>query len=509
MEITLICEHCKKEFTVPYKQRNKKYCNRQCYIDAGIKGKTKQDDLYEKRICLNCGKEFEVRKKQQNKLCSDECRKKWSKKPENIKNRISLTRKAMNEKYGYSSIFESENGQKIVKESFKLKYGVDHPMKVDNILKKLKNTIAKKSKDSVIDRLNENKLELIDEYTKNKNGNTSKSYHFKCLKCGNIFSSTLLGSGKIPICRKCYPLIKNSKIEQSIKNLLNDYNINHTDNIKSIIKGKEIDLYIPEFSIGIEVNGNYYHSELYGNKDKNYHLEKTILCNENNIKLYHIFEDEIELKYPIVESILKNSLNLIDKKIFARKCIIKEVDKLTSSDFLNKNHLQGNCVDKIRYGLYYENELVSIMTFGNLRNSLGYKNKNKNEFELLRFCNKINYSVSGGFSKLLKYFVRNNNFSKIITYADIRWSGINPERTVYFKNGFNFIKNTPPNYWYVNFENSLYKFKRYHRYQFRKNILIENGYDKNKTEWEIMKERKFDRIWDCGNMKFEYIKKEE
>jgi hypothetical protein len=99
----------------------------------------------------------------------------------------------------------------------------------------------------------------------------------------------------------------------------------------------------------------------------------------------------------------------------------------------------------------------------------------------------------------LKYFIKNYHPSKIETYSDIRWSGVNPENTVYFKNGFIFQHQTPPNYWYINKENYL---NRFHRFTYRKDVLIKEGFDKNKTEWEIMQEKNYDRIWDCGSLKF-------
>ena len=46
---------------------------------------------------------------------------------------------------------------------------------------------------------------------------------------------------------------------------------------------------------------------------------------------------------------------------------------------------------------------------------------------------------------------------------------------------------------------------RLHRYAFRKNLLVKNGYDKNKTESTIMFENGYDKIWDCGSLKFELI----
>ena len=80
---------------------------------------------------------------------------------------------------------------------------------------------------------------------------------------------------------------------------------------------------------------------------------------------------------------------------------------------------------------------------------------------------------------------------------------LNELDTVYIKNGFKYIKNTPPNYWYLKVGQYNH---RYHRYNFRKDILIKEGFDKNLSEFEIMKQKGFDRIWDCGNMKFEWIR---
>jgi hypothetical protein len=325
------------------------------------------------------------------------------------------------------------------------------------------------------------------------------SYSFQCNICENIFSSTILGSGKIPICRKCFPIIKNSKLEEIVRDYLNKNNIKHIDNDRKILDGKEIDLYLPEFNLGIEINGNYYHSENAGEKDRHYHLDKMKLSYQKNVKLLQFFEDEIILKTDIVFSRLSSMLKTNDL-IFGRKCQINEVNKKVSTQFLNENHLQGNSIDKHRFGLFYNNELVSLMTFGKKRKVLGNKNNTVDEYELIRFCNKKNITVVGGFSKLLKFFVKTFNPKKIETYADIRWSGLNPENTVYYKNGFTYVHQTPPNYWYI--KNNCY-LHRYHRFNFRKDLLVKEGFSNEKTEWSIMIEKGYDRIWDCGSLKFE------
>jgi hypothetical protein len=207
------------------------------------------------------------------------------------------------------------------------------------------------------------------------------------------------------------------------------------------------------------------------------------------------------LKKEILLSRLSNLLKL-SNVIYGRNCVIREVSKSTSSKFLDENHLQGNTIDKYRYGLYYNNDLVSIMTFGKKRKSLGNNKNDDNSFELVRFCNILNHTVVGGFSKLLKFFIQKHNPKSIETFADIRWSGINPKDTVYFKNGFEFISKTPPNYWYIKNGDSL---NRNHRFTFRKDVLVKEGHPKEKKEWEIMIDKGYDRIWDCGSMKFELL----
>jgi len=502
MEVELECINCHKQFKTEYKHRDKKFCGRTCYFEHAKKNKTigkkKDPDVREKRICLQCGGEFEERKKHKKKLCSDECRNLWSLDPVNKNSRIEKSKDSLNKKYGADTIFKLEEFKKTNKLNFKKKYGVTSPMYVTEFVDKLKNTIRIKHLKILIPKLQSHNLELIDDYKQNKNGNTSQSYNFKCYKCDTIFNSTLLGSGKIPICRKCHPITKNSKLEQIIKDHLNDLNIRHINGDRKILNGKEIDIYLPDYNLGFEINGNYFHSELNGDKLKSYHISKSKECFDKNITLIQIFEDEILLKKDIVLSKINSKIQQ-SSKIFARKCVIKEIEKKQSSEFLNSNHLQGDSIDKVRLGLYYNNELVSVMTFGKKRSSLGNRKNIVNEYELIRFSNKINLTVVGGFSKLLKNFIKKYNPSKIETFADIRWSGLDYQNTVYFKNNFNFVKQTPPNYWYLNTERFL---NRYHRFTFRKDVLVKEGYDKNLTEWEIMKIKGYDRIWDCGSLKF-------
>jgi hypothetical protein len=284
-------------------------------------------------------------------------------------------------------------------------------------------------------------------------------------------------------CPKCG--LKFDKSEGEVKDFLKSLNLNIIENSKTIISPLELDIYIPSHNIAIEFDGLYWHSELY--KPSNYHLNKTELCEKQDIQLIHLFEDEWNYKQDIVKSRIKNILGLTENKIFARKCIIKEVNKNDKAKFLDNNHIQGTVASSINIGLYYNDELVSLMTFGKGRIALGGES---NQYELIRFCNKLNTNVIGGADKLLKYFIKTYKPKEIISYADRRWSLGN----LYDKLKFDKTNLSAPNYWYI------INNKRKHRFAFRKSILVNNGYDINKTEHQIMLERKIFRIYDCGTI---------
>ena len=315
-----------------------------------------------------------------------------------------------------------------------------------------------------------------------------------CKKHGEFMKSAashLLGSS----CNKC-SLSSISKTESHLFNFILKY-IDCNQSNRKIIKPYEIDIYIPDLKIGIEYNGLYWHSELY--KENNYHLDKTELANSKGVSLIQIFEDEWITKQEIVESRLLNILGKTQNRIYARKCEIREISSKECRKFLDQNHIQGFVGGNVYLGLYQGDELVSLMTFGSLRKNLGQTSV-EGSFELLRFCNKLNTTVIGGASKLFKHFVLNYNPEKIISYADRRWS----EGELYLNLGFSFTGNSKPNYFYLDSSFS----KREARFKYRKSELVRLGFDPLKTEKEIMLERNFNRIYDCGTLKFEWKKEQ-
>ena len=258
---------------------------------------------------------------------------------------------------------------------------------------------------------------------------------------------------------------------------------------RGVIGSLELDIYLPEDNLAIEYNGLYSHyyrpNELSfsAQKGPKYHITKTENCENNNIQLIHILSNQWLENKSLWKSFIKNKLGYTENKVYARNCDIRSVSTYDKNIFLDKNHIQGNAKSTFRYGLYFNDELVSLITFGKPR----YNKECK--WELIRFCNKQNYNVVGGFSKLLKYF-RKNHPGSIVTYANRMYSNGN----LYKNNGFSLIKINKPSYWYIDKNCSTI----IHKSNLRKNKLLKLLNVPTKTERQLSEELGYNIIWDCG-----------
>lgn len=288
-------------------------------------------------------------------------------------------------------------------------------------------------------------------------------------------------------CQKCAMIVSHYEDElfNFISSLITDEIIRDDRSVLSTIN-QSLDIYIPSKKIAFEFDGLYWHCEV--KKNNHYHLTKTRECLKKDVQLIHIFEDEWIYKKEIVKSRIKNLLGVSDIKIYARKCTIKEINNKQCKEFCEKNHLQGFVNGKYALGLYYNEELVSIMQFGLLRKNLGSKNE-CGKYELLRFCSKLNYNVIGGAGKLFNHFINNYSPDEVISYADKRWSKGN----LYEKLGFVLSHSSKPNYFYV------FGDTRKNRFNFRKDLLISKyGCPKEMSEHEFCLKQHWYRIYDCG-----------
>ena len=552
------CKMCNSFIGKSSVTSTKTFCNLTC------------SNLYQKEInkvereCIYCGEKFIVqRSSHRYKLCSDVCEKKYISSDERNKKRMSILEKNNLKKYGVKYTFQLKevinkgkntklkkygnlNNYDKIKNTKLEKYGDEHYLNRD-LAKKTKlekygtlnfNEKANKTKLekygtlNFSEKVNKTKLEkygtlnfsekanktkvekygslsnlyLSNSYVRLKNKyedivefhfsekeyNGAKEYvkyEFKCKKCNLIFQDNMT-NGSFPKCPECHPC-SISKFEDEIFDYIKNSNIIRND--RKILDNFELDLVLPDYNLAIECNGVYWHSEISGGKNRYYHLNKTNQCKEKNIKLIHIMDYEWLEKQEIVKSIISNKLNK-SNVIYARKCNIKVIDSKIKNKFLYKNHIQGEDKSNIKLGLYYNNELVSVMTFVKSRFDKKY------QYELSRYCNRLYTTVIGGASKLFKHFINNYEVYSIVTYSDKRFF----DGKLYENIGMTFVNDTPPNFYYFNKNKIPMSRMKFQKHKLPK--LLEN-FDPSLSEWKNMQMNGFDRIWDCGNLKYEWIRK--
>ena len=425
---------------------------------------------------------------------------------------VKLKRENTNiKKYGEKYPILNKEFKEKQKNDFKEKWGVDNPSKLDWVRKKISENVLK-TREHCKDKIRKDILKtqykklltpkrlinIIPLFSESDYIGHLGVYDFQCGVCNSTFKSDLQ-DGKIPRCYTCNPRIDSggqSIMEKELIEYIKTLESDIIEQDRKLIYPLELDVILPEKFVAIEFNGLYWHSELSGKKNRFYHIKKTELCNQKGFRLIQIFEDEWLYKKQIVKNRLKSILGKQKYKIYARKCEIKQISPQIKNKFLNKYHIQGEDRSNYHLGLFFKNRLVSVMTFSQLRPALGQKPK-ENEWELVRYCSNFNFNVIGGASKLLKHFENDKNSKSIISYADLRWS----EGNLYKKLGFDNIGKTLPNYWYLKNE-TIYK--RHHRYGFQKGLLKEKlkNFDDTLSEWENMQNNGYDRIWDCGHLKF-------
>jgi hypothetical protein len=523
-----VCPVCKEEFTI-LKSAEKTHCSPKCAANSEhIQNKRRQGNI-KKYGVPNPMQSEEVKEKTkqtvkrkygvESVLQLPKVQKAAEIYREKNQDQMNIRRaKTVSELYGVENISQLEEVKGKVRATNRAKFGVDYPMQnsevQDNFFEYMEEAYGTRSvqeipefKEKAIkttlwsmyeriksaDRIPDS---IVPLFTKESYfGTKGIKYKWKCKDCDSIFFSTI-HNGRIPICWTCNPQTSNtSKAETEIFEYLQTLDVPVIKNDRTVLDNKELDIYLPEHNIAIEYNGLYFHSEEF-RPDRNYHLDKTKQCEKQDIRLIHIFEDEWTHKQEIVKARLKYLLNKSSERIYARKCQIKEISHAKKKAFLEQYHLQGDTSSSINLGLFYKDNLISAMTFSKARAITS----TEAEYELIRFASSC--VITGGASKLFSHFLKTYDPESVISYADRRWSY---RGAVYEKLGFNQVASSKPNYWYAK------QGKRFHRATFMKSKLERklDTFDPSLTEVENMKMNGYDRLWDCGNFKYIWRKKEE
>lgn len=303
-----------------------------------------------------------------------------------------------------------------------------------------------------------------------------------------------------------------SYMEDEIFQILKDIdkNLAIERNTHKIITPYELDFYLPEYRVGIECNPTSTHNSTIdaftgqqSNISYNYHKMKTDMCEDKGIFLFHIFGYEWTHSRPTIESMLRNILSKNMIKYYARNLSVKSVCYKDGAQFLDENHRQHSARSSIGLGLYRDNELLSLMTFGKMRNTIGTGKEDLSDcWELVRFCSKLNTTVVGGASKLFSYFIKTYNPSRIRSFSD----RAHTRGTLYAKLGFEQVRMSDPGYVWVDSKTDI----AYNRYNAQKQnikkFLKDETIDLSKTEKQIMEEHGFVQVFDSGTITWEWSK---
>ena len=290
----------------------------------------------------------------------------------------------------------------------------------------------------------------------------------------------LQGSG----CPRCGVVISNP--HQKVIDLLSKHYTDIKVNDRKTLNGLELDVYLPSVGLAIEIDGLYYHSSKFIN-DKHKAQRKHELANAKGITLLSFWDDEINNKFDIVESMILSKLGLLEKKIYARKTKVVELSQQEYGDFLDKSHLQGKIASSKRLGLVYNDKVVSV---------LGVSKRGK-EFHIDRFSSLPGIMVVGGFTKLLKHLDYDDN---LVSFSFNRYSSGN----VYRSAGFTLLHEN---------KNSLFftdGITLFDRHLFMKHKLEKRfgkSLDLTKTALQLCEENGIYAVWSAGVKKWLLPKK--
>lgn len=536
--VTVTCKLCRKEFESSSSQA--------CFCS---------DDHYS--TCEVCGKAFKIPRNLYNsipKTCSKECMGKLSSK---IQQGFSLDKKVeiqekmkstCKERYGVEYYSQTDEFVKRTKETSIGRYGVDSYTKTVEYLEKTKVTSQERYGEDFYAQTDEKKQKTaatcLEKYGVDNPGKVG-AYIVDKMSCPEKLDE-LMKFREAPedyihnTFRENIPTLSELSDKlgiraSSVGEYVNRLNIRHLvqytysvmedevfnylrsilpdsclieRNTFKVIKPYELDIYLPEYKLGIECNPTITHNSSlsgFGSNDapksRGYHKMKSDICQDKNIFLFHIFGYDWTHHKDVIKSMLANLLNSNEAKIFARKCEVREVDYITCQKFLFDNHRQGPSTSKIRIGLFYNDELVSLMTFGKMRNSIGTGGEDLSDcYELVRFCSKLNTTVIGGADKLFKYFTRKYNPNTIRSFSD----RAHTKGTLYSILGFTKIRESDPGYVWVSLKTDQSVSRLNAQKQNIRKFLQDESLDLTRPETELMISHGYVQVFDSGTITWEW-----
>ena len=416
-------------------------------------------------------------------------------------------------RYGTTHPFRSEKIKRKIKESLLNSYGVTTPLQSDEIKKKFKATnfarYNKATSAAMTQEECERRLKLWNLTRLSEYKGILSPILVKCNSCGLEFETTFIsghqGGSQLHVCPFCNK--NTTSFESAIAAHLIDKGFKVIRHFRpTFLDRKEIDIYLKDLNIGIEINGALSHNSSVGYKGSqpksyNYHALKSRLCAEHGIELFHLWE---HWGREAAIYLLDAKLGIFDSKIGARKLIVNEnPDNRKVRLFLNANHVLGYSPASLTLTL--EN------SEGRIFQVIQFRKATDKVVTLSRNATLRGYSIVGGFKRLMSHAINHlSEYEQIETFA-IRDITPNPQNSCYARYGFELEGDSGPTmfYWISNSvllpdgtrlpagfkaRNQLMKSK----------LLLKGVVFGNKTEAEKLKELGIYRVYNSGCWKFTY-----
>lgn len=503
------CEYCEKDFEVNNLAKPARTCGRKCRSKLMLEEKAK--DLKNKKKCGICNEYF-VPISSSHKFCNRKHIKKCEicEKEFEVSTR-SVTSRTCSQSCG-SALSHSEKSREKRRINNLNKYGVEHHFQRKDVVEKIQKSLNKSKNDS---RIGTKKFEEIihskygvknvsslkeikekkektylEKYgVKNPAEMKIKNYkewklfeefvdknNFDCLDLARYFETTV-GSVRAKAYRtntmkKIKDFYKYSEPELKIKHILTEIGleegIDFFPHNRKIIEPKELDFYIPKFSLAIEVSPSHTHNSNFGwdkkgeGLEENYHYEKKKECEEKGVFLITIFD---WMDTELITSIIKSKCQLHDKleeKYFSEcELSLNQLKEFIPFNLKSKNNYKVTSIK-------YKDELVSIGIFTS-------NEKGSHNLKFKYFNNKYDRDIL--FINLFKFHtVKNPNVEEITFTTDSSF-----EDSV-FENS-NVVNYIGPR---INMFNEKIKF----------HIKSKKRIDNN---FKVLSNNKFLSIYDCGH----------
>lgn len=495
--------------------------------------------------CVVCGKSFVLTWPYNQKTCSLPCRSQYVRTSGISQQRTSKAQQTLRDRYGVNNCMKLDSVKKKVKDTIKQHYGVEHALQNPEILHKSQQTcqanygvphpaqnkeILSKMANTTLEKYGVTNYFLLSNHVQSMMTDPSKYEQWISFKedpaefiqdnysdtpsaqqlCEDLgVTNTMIYSHLIQHNVRDLVTYRSSSMEREVVDFLLslDENINIIRNDRKEIHPYELDILLPDYKLAIECNPTWTHNSTIPDpwgcqcKPRDYHAMKSNMCQREGIRLIHLFGYEWVNKQDVLKSMISNALGFSSHIVYARNTKVVSLDMAQTKRFLNHNHRQGYCSYKYSIGLMADDQLVSIMTFGYPRSTMGKTKDCTSDMELLRFCNKLDHVVVGGASKLFSYFIKKYNPVRMISFSDVAHTTGN----MYNKLGFRQISISSPNYVWVDPKTEKYFTRVACQKRNLSKLFNEPNLDvQNQTEKQIMEQHGYVQVFDSGAVRWEW-----